>query len=160
VKDKKEDFARACTQMSLANYVFGQFEDAVRSAEEALAYCETNGVEPSITNIVKMDLSYLIAEARFHHKKKYGSEWAERAKRLIAEVIGSIPPEDEKVDCMDTLGAVEIMCGENEDEVRNGYEICKEANKQLSQDHPLKEVADAYFRLHERRAFRRLLEWE
>lgn len=145
----------AYTLRALANFAFGKFADAVTSGEQALAYGSEHGLA-SVPR-VKGVLSYLIAEAHYHHKQKFGSDYVAKARTLIAEAItasGDEPPY------VDTKGAIEIVCGETETKVREGLAFCTRALEAVSIEDSRRPVAEAFYRLHERRAFRRLLAWE
>lgn len=153
----KTDIAKAFEIRALANYTFGKFKDALNDAAKTLEYCEKSNLEINDINKAKMDYSYFIAEAHFHHPKKFGQE--SEARKLITEAMKDLSEVD-KPAFIDTLGAIEIAFGKDEAQILNGLHLCREVHDSIPDNDPSKDVADAYFRLHERRAWRRLLEWE
>src|SRR5919106_5284267 len=152
--------ASALVNHSLANYVFGDFAKAVGDAEKALNYCEDQRLSSFVVT-AKMNLGYFIAEAHFHDRRHFGLEHALRAKKLIQEALANVPAE-KKAKYLDTYGAVEIACGETEAEIRAGLASCQEALSLARVNHrdsPLVlRVAEAFYKLHEHRAFRRLID--
>ena len=143
---------------ALANYLFGDFIEAVKAGEQTLKYC-VKKVPPLVTG-AKQTLSYLIAEAYYHHRNTLGVTSAAKARQLIDEVMqgykGAKPPS-----YLDTKGFIEIACGETEAEVKKGLSLCQQAlNKINKTDKSRRSIAKAFCWLHKRRAYRRLLEWE
>jgi len=153
----KIEIYKALELRALANYSFGEFKDAISDASETLKFCEENDLGINAINKAKMDYSYFIAEAHFHHPKKFGQET--EARKLIAEAMNNMSEDDEPA-FRDTLGAIEIAFGKSEADVIHGLQICKDVCNSIAENNQFREVANAYFRLHERRAWRRLLEWE
>lgn len=154
-----QEHTKALLFYALANYVFGQFAEAVKAGEQALRYCAKNNTErlPG----VKQTLSYLIAEEYYHHKKTLGTKYAARAKKLIGEVLESCKGQECDPQYLDTKGFIGIACGETESEVKSGLDDCFRALTKINKtDKARRSVAEAFYRLHERRAHRRLLEWE
>ena len=64
----------------------------------------------------------------------------------------------------DTEGLIKIAFGKSESDIREGLEMCENAKnlatKDIPDDSPQRRVAEAYYQLHQRRAWRRLLEFD
>lgn len=142
---------RATKFRSHAKYALGKFEDAVQDARAALSFAEEIG-RADETARAKAALSYFLAEVAVGMPNR--SEGLIAEARLLSEAALSSLSDDDAV--KDTRGMVLIAFGEKEEDVREGLRICELAwrNAPDCQKH----VAEPFFRLHERRAFRRLLE--
>ena len=155
-KTEGEDKVRALGSRALANYTFARFTDAVRYQEVALEYASRNSLP---VHERKNTLAYFIAEDFYHNPDKHEAEEKfARAKKLISEAEPDYPGDERSI-IMDTQGAVAIAFG-NEAEIRDGLRLCQQALDLAAPGSPDRAVAEAYYRLHEQRACRRLLGWE
>jgi ppGpp synthetase/RelA/SpoT-type nucleotidyltranferase len=139
---------------SMTHYALGGFARAAEHAREALDFCQRNSLEREII-VAQGNLAYFLSELALGMTDS-DPDLFEEAKKL-SEAALEKAPDDLKPGMMDTRGAVLIACG-CETEVRDGLALCKTAFDRASDAQ--KPVAEAFFRLHERRAFRRLLEWD
>jgi hypothetical protein len=147
---------RALLFRALANYTFGRFSEAVRSAEAALQYATKENV---LMGKAKMNLAYFIAEDFYNNSSVRDREKAyARATILLSEAEATYTG-NQRAKFDDTRGAVAIAFGINEQEVRNGLALCHHALSAATGS-PEWEAAYAYYRLHEHRACRRYVEWE
>jgi hypothetical protein len=90
---------------------------------------------------------------------KFGEDAGKEARDLAREALEAAG-DDQKHKYLDTLGAIEIACGRTEEEdIRSGLRRCQAALEAVDTQSPERPVAEAFFSLHERRAFRRLLGW-
>jgi ppGpp synthetase/RelA/SpoT-type nucleotidyltranferase len=152
-RDKDEQLAARIFR-PIAQYALGEFREAVASAREALKFCEENSLSEGALR-AKANLAYFLSELAFGLVERDDKLIAE-AMKLSEEALAEATPEY-KTQVMDTRGSVLIACGGTESDVREGLKLCQEAFAKAAKDEP---VAEAFFRLHERRAFRRILEWD
>lgn len=143
---------------SLANYAFGLYSDAIVDGERALKYALSQGIP---TDGVSMNLAYFIAEAAYHQGSEEERKNAKaRCLTLIEDVMTRNTSDGFKSKFMDTHGAVLISCGESEEEVRRGLKFCRDAFELVAPSSDERPAAEAFFKLHEQRAFQRLEEWD
>ena len=81
------------------------------------------------------------------------------ALKIALELKSAAEKADRKNQLLDTVGAVLITCGQNEEQVREGLELCR-AVLASSADSPGYELMKNFFALHERRAFMRLADFD
>jgi hypothetical protein len=137
---------------SLAQYALGNFEGAVTDARRAVTISGKIGDQKKIMGS-KANLAYFISEQAFGMPKRQ-EELIGEAMRLSAEALSNLDEDFVR----DTRGAILIAFGENESDVRTGLGMCRDAFDKVPNDK--KHIAEAFYGLHERRAFRRLLEWD
>lgn len=151
---KAEERVRAINFKAMSLFCFGQLENAINVSEEALEIATSFDVKKPIP-MIKGNLAYFYAELA-------NTETAQRldagvkARKYIEEALKEDLRNAQKARINDTLGVVKIAFGETSEEIREGLRICKEALDESEE----KELAVLFYEIHERRAFRRLLEWD
>jgi ppGpp synthetase/RelA/SpoT-type nucleotidyltranferase len=153
IQGDKIDQLHAMMFRSHAKYALGKFEDAAQDARAVLSRAEEIG-QVDETAKAKATLAYFLAEVAVGMPNR--SEELIAEARLLSEAALSSLPNDDAV--KDTRGMVLIAFGENEECVREGLRICELAWRNAPDSQ--KYIAEPFFKLHERRAFRRLLEWD
>jgi ppGpp synthetase/RelA/SpoT-type nucleotidyltranferase len=148
------DRVSALTFKSLTYYALGDLEEAVASARKALELAKAHGDETQRITATA-NLAYFISEFAFGMGHRDPSLVLE-AKTLSQEALEAAADPDPEI--IDTRGAVLIALGDYEPEVREGLSLCQNAFARAPASE--KPVAEAFFKLHERRAFRRLLSWD
>jgi ppGpp synthetase/RelA/SpoT-type nucleotidyltranferase len=151
-KGDPRQLVRVAIFRSLTYYAVGQLEDAVGSSREAL----TEALASNMTDVVvqaKSNLAYFLSELAYQLPDRDTALVAD-AMALSEEALHDAP-ETLIASARDTRGAVLITLGTTEADVRLGLELCINAKADASPQR--KQVLEAYFRVHERRAFRRLL---
>ena len=145
---------RAVILNGLVLFCFGRVEEAIRVAQRALQLAKNNR---RLRLKAKGGLAYYYTEL-------VGSATgttlhAERnARRLIKEILTELG-DPKPAWARDTQGAVLIAFGKRPIDVSTGLDYCKEAQEKAPMDD--REIANAFYRIHERRAQRRLsLEWD
>lgn len=146
---------RPITFRALSYYALGLFEEAAKAARFAVKFCEKHGLVDHVA-VAKSNLAYFLSELAFAQPKR-DPIVVEEALALSAEALTTVTATQVSA-ILDTRGAVLIACGETEHDVREGLRACQEAFEKAPD--AKKPVSEAFFRLHERRAFRRLLEWD
>ena len=139
----------------LVLFCFGRVEEAIRIAQQALDLAKDY---PEYRFRVKNGLAYYYSELA-------GSDTGEKldananAKKFRDEALAEVEGGTTPALLLDTQGAVLIAFGECAKDVRKGLKLCKKAR--AAADPAEKELARAFYSIHERRAYRRLsLEWK
>jgi len=159
----------------LVLFCFGRLEEAISATKEALRAAE--GRDTAAARAAG-NLAYFhaeiggselgnrlnaMAEARNYVSLSDAAMSRAEAGRTVDK--GLSPEELETLDrawradrakLKDTKGTVLIAFGESPEEVREGLRLCTEAKA----EDPYGDVAEAFFVIHERRAFRRILSWK
>jgi ppGpp synthetase/RelA/SpoT-type nucleotidyltranferase len=150
------------TLRALAYFTFGNLESSVSSGRSALQYASEQklknpGEQKQKMARLKMNLAYFLAED-FHSRRGMESSDVPRdeALKLVRDAWVDVEPEF-MARFLDTKGAVEIVCGKDAEEIKAGIEDCRKAFSSVKNPAE-KATAQAYLKLHERRAFLRLLE--
>ncbi|HEY1930521.1 MAG TPA: RelA/SpoT domain-containing protein [Acetobacteraceae bacterium] len=138
---------------SLTYYAVGQLEKAVISSRRALLAAAS---APDVVPQAKSNLAYFLAELLYDAAEK-DAALVDEALRLSDEALREASATA-LPSAKDTRGAVLIALGATEHDVRTGLQLCLEAKAAASSQRS--DVLEAFFRLHERRAFRRLLSME
>ncbi|EEW59623.1 RelA/SpoT domain protein [Ruegeria sp. TrichCH4B] len=148
----------------------GEYEESIATARSVCDLTQEIGESPAEIN-AKANLAYYLSEAFFHRAFDEASGAGEiirdatdacaaEALQIIDSLKKDHFPEGEiEHRVMDTLGAVLIVCSHDESGVRDGLRFCHEA-KSLANGEAWETAASAFFSLHEKRAFRRLLSFK
>jgi tetratricopeptide (TPR) repeat protein len=140
---------------ALTYYAVGMLDKAVQASRAALEIAGKAALPAAVIQ-TKSNLAYFLSELTFALPNR-DSAMAGEARALSLEALQSVDPPP-PLSAQDTRGAVLIALGENETEIREGLELCREARDRSIGN--AKPVTEAYFHLHERRAFRRILSFE
>jgi len=160
----------------LVLFCFSRLEEAIVATKEALRIAQESGNDRCIAQAAG-NLAYWFAELGPSElgRRLNAAPEARGFVQLYEEAIrraDAKPTDDgdlsadqramrerikqaDRAKLKDTTGIVSIAFGESAVEVREGLRLCTEARA----EDPYRDVADAYFEIHERRAFRRLLTW-
>jgi ppGpp synthetase/RelA/SpoT-type nucleotidyltranferase len=147
-----EEKIRSLNFLGLAHFCFNHMREAIAASEDAVKIArECTNQNLLITTL--LNTAYFLAELA----SSPDGEEGKRARELLEEAIrlsgneDNLPPQRK-----DTLGLVKIVTGKTEAEVREGLKICETGLA----ENPDKVTGQAFFQLAEKRAFRRLLEFE
>jgi ppGpp synthetase/RelA/SpoT-type nucleotidyltranferase len=154
-----KDKVNAITFRGLAFFCFGRLEAAIRATNEGALMAERQGLGLEAVR-AKANLAYFLTELGESATGKRLNSRGE-AYRYMAEcesyvARGGALSDPERAKLKDTRGAMLITFGDTAEDIRTGLKMCDEARL----DDPDREAADAFFAIHERRAFRRLLSME
>jgi ppGpp synthetase/RelA/SpoT-type nucleotidyltranferase len=143
---------RAVTFKSLSHFCFNHIREAIDASEEALKLAREIRDQNLIVRGL-LNTAYFLAEIA----GTPDSAEARRAKELLAEATALCGGADKLLaNRKDTVGLIKVITGLTEAEVREGFDLCREAFNENAD----KDTAQAFFCLAERRAFRRLLEFD
>ncbi|MBJ3776385.1 RelA/SpoT domain-containing protein [Acuticoccus mangrovi] len=152
---------------SLVCMALSEYEEALSTGREVLKIAAES---PSASSVkAKANLAYFLSEAYFHRAFDESSgggeiiteateECAQEALDIIHDLIANSGGTDWNSQVEDTIGAVLISCSQEESGVRDGLDRCRRALNQVSNGEGLS-LAKAFYSLHEKRAFRRLLKF-
>lgn len=104
---------------------------------------------------LKSNLAYYLAESPAPSQEKWLSN-KKKAETLVSEVI-AWKGYREKPHLVDTVGFVKVAFGVTEEAIRSGLDECKSAIA-LANSQYKREIARRFYELHERHAWRRLLD--
>lgn len=162
VKDTDE-YNKALVFRSLVAMSLGEYEEAIFTGKLVVAVAKENKKPRQIT-MSESNLAYFYSEAYYHRAFDEAAggeelivdgteECAKIALKMIQrlERAGSLQPQ-----VQDTIGAVLISCSKNEAEIRRGLKLCS-GTLDLVKGTAAESSSNAFFALHEKRAFRRLL---
>lgn len=158
-----DDYNRALVFRSLVVMSLGEYEEAIYTGK--LVVDAANKLKnPRQIAMAESNLAYFYSEAYYHRAFDEAAggedilvdrtdECAKIALKMVRqlEVKGGLQTQ-----AKDTVGAVLISCSQDESEVRRGLNLCEAAlddSKGTATEHS----SQAFFALHEKRAFRRLL---
>lgn len=164
-----ESIRAAKTFRSLAAMALGEYAEAISSGRWVLAEAQRIENERAIFS-AKCNLAYFLSEACYHRyydepegggrlSRTGSNECGEEALSLISSIELGDYPEHILNAAKDTIGAVRICCSDDEDGIRSGLQLCREAFS-ASEGTDAHEAVKSFFDLHEKRAFRRLLALE
>lgn len=154
-------------QRSVTAMALGEYDEAINDGTWILDSFKKEHDELGIIK-ASANLAYFQSEACYHrhYDEAIGGGLVDAtasfkcgtdALQLIDEIEGKSLPDEVLGPIIDTLGAVRICCGESADVVRCGLKICARArDAALGSD--AEGVTQAFYDLHEKRAFRRILE--
>lgn len=136
----------------LALFCFGRLGDAVDVTLEALREAEAK--LPTYARTARSNAAYYLCEAA---DSDLGKKWD--ARRLAAQLIDAVLVEAGGIENLephelDTVGLVQIVRGESEEQVQRGLDICRRARDGNTKN---PETADVFYKLHERMAWRKIL---
>lgn len=152
---------RSCVAMGLR-----KFDQSIENARKVVELAGLT-TKDNLKISAKLNLAYFLSEAVYHGHfdvpEGHGSinhEGSDNASREAVELVESLNIDLGKDPYFDTIGAVYIFCGDTESVVRKGLDMCIKAyeNAKSSGEHTA--TAKAFFELHERRAFRKLLSFD
>jgi ppGpp synthetase/RelA/SpoT-type nucleotidyltranferase len=149
---------------SVANLALGEYEEAIADGRAVVTRALKSKKSRWILQ-AKINLAYFLAEGYYHRvfdEATGGGEIdradSEKCRREALRLTHQLRSSTGllRVALLDTKGAVLIACGDSEAAVREGMELCARAVNAAK--HTAHEgQAQAFYALHERRAFRRLL---
>ena len=160
-----EMFRHAVVFRSLASMALGEYEEAIEAGRSVLTLANTTK-KSNFVCLANANLAYFLAEAYFHRAfdeasgggaletdatENCGQEAIHIVKLLETDHLDELNSQ-----AKDTIGAVLIACGNNEEQIRRGLAYCEQARDD-ARGQGLEDAMDAFFSLHEKRAFRRLL---
>jgi ppGpp synthetase/RelA/SpoT-type nucleotidyltranferase len=163
--EKDGDRFKALMFRSIANMALGEYEESIAHGREVLQLAKASK-DPQLLTQAITNLAYFLAEGYYHRifDESLGGGKIDRAysedRRMEAlKLIKTVDPTDPlgKIAVLDTKGAVLIACGRSEGDVRRGMTLCNQAAA-LARGTVYAARTLAFHALHERRAFRRLLE--
>lgn len=167
-ESKDHQKVRALMFKGLVMFTFGQSEEAIKTTEMAWEDCKTkiakiaDDIEKYESMMLDMsnNLAYYYAdlcgtEVGRKLKAPKKAEYHIKYARTLQKKLG-IP----HLGVSDTEGAVLIHCETNPTRVRDGLKLCHEALEAVPKESPLHPMAEAFYHLHERQAFRKLLKLE
>lgn len=136
-----------------ANWILGQFEDAVNICKQSISLCEEMGFK---TN-GKLNLAYYMSEKAFVERKADEEEFRSEVHELVESV--EMPKNvRQALSHKDTIGAIKIMTASTRDEIFKGRNLCDEARKESAEKGLDAQLFESFYALHEHRATRRLNE--
>lgn len=157
------DYNKALVFRSLIVMSLGEYEEAIHTGKLVVEAAKKANNARQIS-MAESNLAYFYSEAYYHRcfDEAVGGqeiitdrtdECAKIALRMVKglEKNGGLRPQ-----AQDTVGAVLISCSREETEVRRGLELCKQALDAVKGTGTETSLR-AFFSLHEKRAFRRLL---
>lgn len=161
-----EEYHSAIVFRSLACMAMGEYEEAIENGRKVLLASQETGDDKFIT-LAQSNLAYFLSEAYYHRafdesighgqlEKSVTDECSLEALDLI-DKLESNGVENLSLTAQDTIGNVLITCGKSEDDIRRGLSICYEAREKAQDNDNLSDAMNAFFDLHEKRAFRRIL---
>ncbi|MCU0827856.1 MAG: RelA/SpoT domain-containing protein [Tabrizicola sp.] len=165
--DGSADALRALNFRSAICMSLGEYEESIVTARATVEGLKKIG-NISALPMANANLAYYLSEAYFHRafdEASGGGEIIRDATDACATEALAIVDNlvltcglDESLDhrILDSLGAVLIVCAEFENDVRRGLTYCQEA-RHYAKGKTWEHVAESFFSLHEKRAFRRLL---
>ena len=147
----------------------GEYEECRETSKRVmvLAEKEPTGYQTLVANL---NHAYYLSEAYYHRAfdeptgagvrdREETDTCGREALKIALELKSAAEKADRKNQLLDTVGAVLITCGQNEEQVREGLELCR-AVLASSADSPGYELMKNFFALHERRAFKRLADFD
>ncbi|MCH2456568.1 MAG: RelA/SpoT domain-containing protein [Henriciella sp.] len=160
-------YRKLIIQKSVVAMALGEYADAIECGRWLVEQDKMNHA-PELPISALANLAYFLSEAAYHRYYDYtagggdintdGTESCRKeAMEIIVQLSGSELPEKYQTQIQDTIGAVKICCGLDETTVKDGLAQCKEAMEDCS-DAASKRAVIAFYDLHEKRAYRRILE--
>jgi tetratricopeptide (TPR) repeat protein len=142
---------------AMARYLFGDFEEAITAAKEALAYAEAHHL-PTVS--AKGNVAYFLAEHYFHKEHRLDKTQRTAIRKELAALSRFLKSTGRtETALLDNLGWVIIATGRTPHQIRLGLGLCHRALESVMRSDPLYPSRKAYSQLHEERAFQRLLDW-
>lgn len=152
---------------SVLAMALGEYPDAIESGRWVVEHDKAkNGGRPPIN--ASANLAYFLSEASYHRyydeavggglldtavSKACGQE----ALQIVHDLEASKLPKEYEIEIRDTIGAVKICCGGTEELIKEGLAQCKLSFEE-GQKSAAKDAIKAFYDLHEKRAFRRILD--
>lgn len=165
-----EDIVRIRTQKSVMAMALGAYAEAIDDGQRVVEfYAETDNIAAKVGSTA--NLAYFLSEACYHRfydeavgGGKLDSAGTERCANKALDCLNTLQslkcPDKLAIQVKDTTGGVLICCGPDEAAVRKGLALCTEARDLGLATNPADNTAiRAFFDLHEKRAFRRILEF-
>lgn len=154
-------------QRSVTAMALGEYDEAIENGRAILESFEKAADRGGMRK-ASANLAYFLSEACYHRhfdEATGGGEvdssgslrCGEEALQIVQNLEADATSEGEFIAIIDTRGAVRICCGEDENAVRDGLEMCRTALSN-AEDSDSYGLVKAFFDLHEKRAFRRILE--
>lgn len=152
------DWREARIFQAYAAYVLGDVRTAIEFSQKSLSLLEQ--AEASSSCAMKANLAYYLAESQaasqeeWHENKFRAEALMDEVKALMDEGKDTPPLPDAAI--LNTQGFIKIAFGTTEVDIREGLELCRHAAS-LAGTGPQRQIADHFFALHERQAWRRIL---
>jgi ppGpp synthetase/RelA/SpoT-type nucleotidyltranferase len=146
-----QEHTRRLALKMMAQWALGDLDDAVATGDELLAYAEKNGLA---VHGARINIAYYRAERAFATLAGCAAEELEVVERLAA---GWDSTSDDRVRMsrQDSVGAIKIMIGKTDAEIRAGEDLCQQALEWAEGRKEDTEVFRAFHELHSQRAARR-----
>lgn len=160
--------------MCNALMAMGEYEECLERSKEVIEISEKEPIDLRAQIAAHLNQAYYLSEAFYH--RAFDEPWGAgerdteetedcRVKALAIIDTWRLQAEKEQQNCrlLDTIGAVLIACGQESQIVKEGLELCRRtadnilASADASHSHDL---FKSFFALHERRAFKKLAEFE
>ena len=170
LKRKSISYKQALVVRCNAAMSMGEYEECLDGARRVCELADKENPKGLSALKAYVNYAYYLSEAYYHRAfdeptgqgKRDTSETddcATQALKIIKERVNDIDGKDQFEQMYDTVGAVLISCGSTEDEIRKGLDYCRKA-VEAAPDKDIQKMLQEFFDLHERRAFRRLLQMD
>lgn len=148
-----------------------EYEECLKISESIIKIAESDTNSPDIITAAKLNHAYYLSEAYYHRVFDEPVGGGERTRiesdncgiealRIINAFRPRLDSSRHRAQLMDTVGSVLISCGDEEDDVREGLTLClkavNEAERSSASARDIERIR-AFYSLHERRAFARLV---
>ena len=165
------EYKRAITFQCNSLMSMEEYEECLQLSDIIIGIAEKETTSPQPLIAVKLNRAYYLSEAYYHRAfdepegagKRTRTETDACGKEAL-DLIESLRPDVDnskhRLQAIDTIGAVLISCGSDAAQVREGLELCRQALDEAKRNGNGVEQMEAFFSLHERRAFTRLLQFD
>jgi ppGpp synthetase/RelA/SpoT-type nucleotidyltranferase len=147
-----------------------EYEECLQLSNDIIQIAEADGVPGPVLG-ARLNRAYYLSEAYYHRAfdepegagqrtRTETDACGEEALAMIATLRPEIEQSRHRLQAIDTIGAVLISCGTDAAQVREGLELCREALIGAKAAAKGVEQMEAFYSLHERRAFTRLLHFD
>jgi ppGpp synthetase/RelA/SpoT-type nucleotidyltranferase len=169
---KRDDtvYKRGLVFLCNALMAMGEYEECIQRSKNVIKIARQNPSDQNPILISVLNHAYYLSEAYYHRAfdeptgggvrdKEETDKCGVEALRLIERSRPGIEKSKHRNQLLDTVAAVLISCGQSSTQIREGLEIAR-TTYENAKGKPGHDLIAAFYALHERRAFVRLLKFE